>query len=275
VLITKTGGISNLSRPFELVDEGDLEQETGIGRTSSLNGRDQSNKRKSQIDFRNFICLPLYSIIANLYPTLNLLLDCLMRHFGKWNELVAAQARPDHYVDCHLYSQLNSIIRTTTDSVSFCLWECVHKFQRCSHLDNGCSQSRSPIGRFTNPVHRRPLRAITSIQRTWVVVYSCKGVSSLSTRHRKSTVRLLVHLPREGRLFEFSSQIFDRPRNRIYSAPEWIWPGREDHTNLRSRCKFWEAKTVLLLSALRMARCETLQELIPKLTVTVGFLTNL
>jgi hypothetical protein len=105
LLIMKIGDISNVSRPFELADkwcdilneeffhQGDLEKETGIGLTSPLNDREKANKPKSQIGFYNFICLPLYSIIATLFPPLKVLLDSVKANLEKWKELVAAQAK--------------------------------------------------------------------------------------------------------------------------------------------------------------------------------------
>jgi 3',5'-cyclic-nucleotide phosphodiesterase len=79
-LIMKVSDISNVSKPFEIANrlcdilnqeffhQGDLEKQSGIGLTSQLNDRETSNKPKSQIGFHNFICLPLYTVVANMYP---------------------------------------------------------------------------------------------------------------------------------------------------------------------------------------------------------------
>jgi 3',5'-cyclic-nucleotide phosphodiesterase len=103
-LIMKVGDISNVSRPFELADrwcdilneeffhQGDLEKESGIGLTSPLNDRETSNKPKSQIGFYNFICLPLYSVVAKLYTPLQVQVDQVKSNLEQWKALVAAQA---------------------------------------------------------------------------------------------------------------------------------------------------------------------------------------
>jgi 3',5'-cyclic-nucleotide phosphodiesterase len=106
LLIMKVGDISNVSRPFELADkwcdilneeffhQGDLEKESGIGLTSPLNDRDKANKPKSQIGFYNFICLPLYTVLSNLFPPLEVLLNSVKANLEKWKDLVAAQTSP-------------------------------------------------------------------------------------------------------------------------------------------------------------------------------------
>jgi 3',5'-cyclic-nucleotide phosphodiesterase len=76
----KVSDISNVARPFELADrscdilnreffaQGDLEKKVGIGLTSPLNDRESANKPKSQIGFYNFVCLPLYNLLARCRP---------------------------------------------------------------------------------------------------------------------------------------------------------------------------------------------------------------
>jgi 3',5'-cyclic-nucleotide phosphodiesterase len=103
-LIMKVGDISNVSRPFEIADkwcdilnqeffrQGDLEKETGIGLTSPLNDRETSNKPKSQIGFYNFICLPLYIVVARLYPPLQVNVDSVKANLDRWKGIVASQA---------------------------------------------------------------------------------------------------------------------------------------------------------------------------------------
>jgi 3',5'-cyclic-nucleotide phosphodiesterase len=100
-LIMKVGDISNVSRPFPMADkwcdilnveffhQGDLEKESGIGLTSPLNDRKASNKPKSQIGFYNFICLPLYTVVAKLFPPLQVIVDSVKSNLDKWKAMVA------------------------------------------------------------------------------------------------------------------------------------------------------------------------------------------
>lgn len=105
-LLLKVGDISNVSRPFELADkwcdilnneffrQGDLEKQTGIGLTSPLNDRDHSDKPKSQIGFYNFICLPLYNVVAKMFPPLSVNVDSLKSNLETWKGLAAQNAPP-------------------------------------------------------------------------------------------------------------------------------------------------------------------------------------
>jgi GAF domain-containing protein len=104
-LIMKVGDISNVSRPFEMADkwcdilnleffhQGDLEKASGIGLTSPLNDREASNKPKSQIGFYNFICLPLYTVVARLFPPLQVLVDSVKSNLERWKAMIPAQKR--------------------------------------------------------------------------------------------------------------------------------------------------------------------------------------
>jgi 3',5'-cyclic-nucleotide phosphodiesterase len=101
-VLMKVADISNVSRPFALADkwcdilneeffhQGDLEQAAGIPFTSPLNDREHANKPKSQIGFYNFICIPLYTILARLHTPLQVMLDAVKANFEKWNVLAAA-----------------------------------------------------------------------------------------------------------------------------------------------------------------------------------------
>ena len=105
-LLLKVADISNVSRPFDIADkwcdilnneffrQGDLEKAQGIGLTSPLNDRENANKPKSQIGFYNFICLPLYTVVARLYPELECNVEQLKSNLERWKELVAQQAPP-------------------------------------------------------------------------------------------------------------------------------------------------------------------------------------
>lgn len=107
-LILKVADISNVSRPFTLADkwcdvlneeffrQGDNEKKLGIGLTSPLNDRSNSNKPKSQIGFYNFICIPLYQTIAKVFPPLNVNVNSLKNNLEVWKKLAdeAAKATP-------------------------------------------------------------------------------------------------------------------------------------------------------------------------------------
>jgi 3',5'-cyclic-nucleotide phosphodiesterase len=97
-LVMKVADISNVSRPFEYADkwcdilnkeffhQGDLEK-LSIGLTSPLNDRETSNKPKSQIGFYMFICIPLYTVVATLFPPLQVQVDSVNANLGRWKEL--------------------------------------------------------------------------------------------------------------------------------------------------------------------------------------------
>ena len=105
-LILKVADISNVSRPFGLADnwcdilcneffrQGDLEKETGIGLTSPLNDRENSDKPKSQIGFYNFICLPLYQVVARIFPPLQVNYDSVKSNLEKWKDLTQQNVPP-------------------------------------------------------------------------------------------------------------------------------------------------------------------------------------
>jgi 3',5'-cyclic-nucleotide phosphodiesterase len=101
-LIIKIGDISNACRPFEIADrwcdlmnleffrQGDLEKQTGIGLTSPLNDRETANKPKSQIGYYNFICLPLYTVVAKLYPPLQVQVEQVKANLDSWKARLPA-----------------------------------------------------------------------------------------------------------------------------------------------------------------------------------------
>jgi 3',5'-cyclic-nucleotide phosphodiesterase len=98
-LLLKVADISNVSRPFEYADawcdilnqeffkQGDLEKSSGLGLTSPLNDRNSCNKPKSQIGFYNFICLPLYSVVAKVFPPLEVQVEAVRTNLDKWKAL--------------------------------------------------------------------------------------------------------------------------------------------------------------------------------------------
>jgi GAF domain-containing protein len=98
-MLLKVGDISNVSRPFDMADkwcdvlceeffrQGDSEKQQGIELTSPLNDRDNCNKPKSQIGFYNFICIPLYAVVARAFPELAVNLASVKSNLEKWKEL--------------------------------------------------------------------------------------------------------------------------------------------------------------------------------------------
>ena len=99
-LLLKVADISNVSRPFDIADkwcdilnneffrQGDLEKAQGIGLTSPLNDRENANKPKSQIGFYNFICLPLYGVLARIFPPLQVNADSVKSNLEVWKSMV-------------------------------------------------------------------------------------------------------------------------------------------------------------------------------------------
>ncbi|OHT15206.1 3'5'-cyclic nucleotide phosphodiesterase family protein [Tritrichomonas foetus] len=99
-LVLKVADISNVSRPFDIANkwcdilckeffrQGDLEKESGIGLTSPLNDRENNDKPKSQIGFYNFICLPLYHVLAGIFPPLQVNVDSVKSNLEVWKSMV-------------------------------------------------------------------------------------------------------------------------------------------------------------------------------------------
>jgi hypothetical protein len=99
-LILKVADISNVSRPFHIAEQwcdilsaeffrqGDLEIEQGIGFTSPMNDREHVDKPRSQIGFYNFICLPLYQVVAKIFPKLDVNHKCVQRNLENWKSMI-------------------------------------------------------------------------------------------------------------------------------------------------------------------------------------------
>lgn len=104
-LLLKVGDISNVSRPFQIADkwcdilceeffrQGDNEKSLGIGLTSPLNDRLNSDKPKSQIGFYNFVCLPLYSVVGKIFPPLEVNHVSVKSNLEVWKELAGQNAQ--------------------------------------------------------------------------------------------------------------------------------------------------------------------------------------
>ncbi|OHS95423.1 3'5'-cyclic nucleotide phosphodiesterase family protein [Tritrichomonas foetus] len=102
-MLMKVADISNVSRPFEIADkwceilteefwrQGDLELQGGLEISSPLNDRKNCNKPKGQIGFYNYICIPLYSAIARIFPELEVNVEAVKSNLEKWKELFEDQ----------------------------------------------------------------------------------------------------------------------------------------------------------------------------------------
>jgi 3',5'-cyclic-nucleotide phosphodiesterase len=94
-LLIKIADISNISHPFEVAykwcnilnveffRQRDHEIEQRIGIAFPLNDRKNSNKPKSQIEFYNFICIPLHSMLQMIFPGLSVNLANVQKNLEK------------------------------------------------------------------------------------------------------------------------------------------------------------------------------------------------
>ena len=102
-LIMKVADISNVSRPFKYADQwcevlseefwrqGDKEKELGLDYSGPLMNRAANNKAKGQIDFYTILCMPLYKVIARIFPELKPNLDSLLANLDVWKKMYAEQ----------------------------------------------------------------------------------------------------------------------------------------------------------------------------------------
>jgi hypothetical protein len=102
--LLKVADISNVSRPFNLADkwcsvlceeffrQGDLEKAGGMEFTSPNNDREHLDKAKSQIGFYQFVCLPLYQLMARAQPALQVNADQVLSNMNVWKE--RAESKP-------------------------------------------------------------------------------------------------------------------------------------------------------------------------------------
>lgn len=105
-LILKVADISNVSRPFELADkwcdvlseefwrQGDNELANGLEISSPLNDRKNVDKPKGQIGFYNFICIPLYGLVARIFPLLEVNLNSVKANLEVWKSLTIPSPLP-------------------------------------------------------------------------------------------------------------------------------------------------------------------------------------
>jgi hypothetical protein len=98
-LILKGACLSNVCRPFEIATkwcdllfmevfaQRDIEKQSGIGLTAPGNDKEAADRPQTEIRFVNVTCLPLYTVIAKLWPPLEVMLDALRANLDKWKEL--------------------------------------------------------------------------------------------------------------------------------------------------------------------------------------------
>lgn len=96
----KIADISNVSRPFDIADkwcdvlceefwrQGDMERENGWEISSPLNDRSVREKAKGQVNFYQFVCLPLYTAIARILPELQCNAEAVNNNLQVWKEKV-------------------------------------------------------------------------------------------------------------------------------------------------------------------------------------------
>lgn len=101
-LLVKVADISNVSRPFPIADEwcdvlsdefwrqGDEEKRHGLDYSSPLMKKG-GNKAKGQIGFYKAVCIPLYALVARIFPELQVSLDSVNANLKEW-ENIAAQS---------------------------------------------------------------------------------------------------------------------------------------------------------------------------------------
>jgi GAF domain-containing protein len=107
-MLLKTADISNVSRPFkiadkwcdvleeEIIQQSDKKQGQGLDSTLSTSPpKDRehtthSNRPKMQIGFYNFICIPLYSAVARVWPQLEINLRSVRANLERWKKMAAS-----------------------------------------------------------------------------------------------------------------------------------------------------------------------------------------
>ena len=104
-LLLKVADISNVSRPFKLADkwcdilceeffrQGDNELANGLELSSPLNDRNNQDKPKGQIGFYNFVCLPLYQVVARVFPPLEVNLLSVKSNLDVWKSLALSEKK--------------------------------------------------------------------------------------------------------------------------------------------------------------------------------------
>ncbi|EAY02473.1 3'5'-cyclic nucleotide phosphodiesterase family protein [Trichomonas vaginalis G3] len=100
-MIMKVADISNVSRPFFIADkwcdvlqdefwrQGDMEKQHELSYSSPLMSREGQNKAKGQIGFYKAVCIPLYSLVARIFPELNKSLDSVNANLKEWERIDA------------------------------------------------------------------------------------------------------------------------------------------------------------------------------------------
>ena len=95
-MLIKAADISNCARQFETADrwcdvlceeffkQGDLERAQGMEYSSPMNDREHLDKAKSQIGFYKSVCLPLFTLLAELEPAFQVFVDQVNANMQIW-----------------------------------------------------------------------------------------------------------------------------------------------------------------------------------------------
>ena len=99
-LVLKTAVISNVSRPFTIADKWSevlCDELFRHASTVSCNAQQEKptyDRPRLQIGFYNFMCLPLYEVMARMFPELIVNLNSLKSNLEVWKSMVEKQGAP-------------------------------------------------------------------------------------------------------------------------------------------------------------------------------------
>jgi 3',5'-cyclic-nucleotide phosphodiesterase len=97
-LLMQAANLSNVARPFEIAEkwlnllyaeallQGDIEKAAGVQFSSPMNDRNNGNMAQSQIAFYHAVCLPLFTLVARLFPPLQVQLEAVRANLEIWRQ---------------------------------------------------------------------------------------------------------------------------------------------------------------------------------------------
>jgi hypothetical protein len=98
-LVLQAANISNISRPFafatqwhdnlvkEFYRQGDLEKAAGLEFSSPFMNRENTNKARSQLGFYTIVGIPLFTVLAEVFPQLKVHANAVRTNFETWQNL--------------------------------------------------------------------------------------------------------------------------------------------------------------------------------------------